>query len=91
MTEYSKVTDNAFDKSEILDMEGKILAFLDFNITVASSLKFLDRYARLIADDKKVYLLGRYLIELALLDTKFFKYLPSNIAASALYLANKIF
>lgn len=43
--------------------------------------------------------MGRYLLELALVDarfikytpSKFFKYTPSNIAASALYLANKIF
>ena len=72
-------------------MESKILLSLDFNITVASPLKFFDRYARLIAEDKKVYLMGRYLLELALVDFRFIKYQPSNLAASALYLANKIF
>ena len=91
LKEFSEVTDNTFSKSDILDMESKILISLDFNLTVASSLKFLDRYARLIAEDKRVYLLSRYIIELALLDYKFTKYMPCNIAASSVYLANKIF
>jgi len=35
--------------------------------------------------------MGRYILELALVDGKFAKYAPSNVAASALYLSNKIF
>ena len=91
LKDFADITDNTYSKKDILDMESKILIALDFSLTVASPLKFLDRYARLIAEDKRVYLLGRYLLELAMMEYKFTKYIPSNLAASALYLANKIF
>ena len=43
------------EKSDIIKMEGKILVSLDFNLTVASPLTFLDQYYQLIEKDKKVY------------------------------------
>jgi len=48
LEEFSKITGGIFQKSDILDMEGKILLSLDFNLTVASPLTFFDRYARLV-------------------------------------------
>ena len=72
-------------------MESDIIKTLDFNITRPSSLRFYDRYTRIISRDEKVYYLGRYLLELALVDYKFIKYSASNIAASSIYLAMKIF
>ncbi len=74
-------------------MEGKIICLLNFNLTVPSSLRFLDRYSRLVnfKESDKEYNLCRYLLELSLLDTEFLKYSPSNIACSAIYLTNKIF
>ncbi len=72
-------------------MESKIIQALDFNITVPSPMRFLDRYARLINEtDTKVYYFARYLIEVALLNETFIEKLPSNIAASALYLSLKM-
>ena len=41
--------------------------------------------------DEKTYMMARYLIELALIEYGFLKYTPSNTAASAIYLAAKIF
>lgn len=85
------MTDKAFSKQEILQMEGSILLQLNFDLTVPSSLRFIDRYTRLIAMDQKSYMLTRYLIELALMEVQFLKYPPSNIACSAIYLTNKIY
>ena len=72
-------------------MESGIIRTLGFNFTKASSLRFFERYVRLISEDKRVYNLGLYLLELSLVDYKFIKYLPSNLAASALYLCLKVF
>lgn len=84
------VTDRAYTKPEIHEMEGKILGALDFNLTSNSSLKFLDRYSKVNDSSEKTYNLARFLIELSLVDYKMLKYSPSHIAASSLYLSNKI-
>ena len=41
--------------------------------------------------DKKTYMMARYLLELSLVEYGLLKYIPSNIAASAIYLTAKIF
>jgi len=88
--EFEYVTDKAYNKAEILDMEGKILGCLNFNLTTPSSLKFLERYAMLAQTDEKMLNMAKYLLELALVEYKMLKYSPSNIACSAIYLINKI-
>ena len=49
--DYVEVTDNTFSKYEILEMEGKMLLALNFNLTVPSALRFFDRYARIVIFD----------------------------------------
>jgi cyclin B len=88
--EFEYVTDKAYNKAEILDMEGRILGCLNFNLTTPSSLKFLERYAMLAQTDEKMLNMAKYLLELALVEYKMLKYSPSNIACSAIYLINKI-
>ena len=90
LRDFVYVTDKAYSKSDILKMEGKILTALNFNITINSSYIFLNRYAKLLSADEKTFMMGRYLIELALVEYGMLKYSSSNIAASAIYLACKI-
>ncbi len=84
------VTDKAFTKEEIHDMEGKILGSLEFNLTTTSSLRFLERYARLAEISEKGLNLAKYILELCLVDYKMLKYEPNILASSSLYLSNKI-
>ena len=88
--DFEYVTDRAYNRQEILDMEGKIISCLNFNLTTPSSYRFLERYSRLAGFDDKLFNLSRYLIELALTEYKMIKYVPSNLASSAVYLVNKI-
>jgi len=88
--EFEYVTDRAYKKDEILDMEGKILGCLRFNLTTPSSLRFLERYSMVARLDEKMHNMAKYLLELALVEYKMIKYTPSNIACSAIYLVNKI-
>ncbi len=91
LRDFVYVTDKAYTKKQILSMEGKILKALNFNVTVTSSYLFLQRFSKLMGVDEKTYMMARYLIELALIEYSFLKYTPSNTAASAIYLAAKIF
>ncbi len=88
--DFEYVTDRAYNKQEILDMEGKILSSLNFNLTTPSSYRFLERYSRVAGFDDRSFNLARYLIELASIEYKMMKYTPSNLACSAIYLVNKL-
>jgi len=88
--DFVYVTDKAYSREEILDMEGKILAALEFKLTTTTSYRFLERYANVHDADERTFMLARYLIELSLIECRMLKYTPSNLAASALYLACKI-
>jgi transcription initiation factor TFIIIB Brf1 subunit/transcription initiation factor TFIIB len=88
--DFVYITDNAYSKQEILDMERDILSVLDFDIQINSSFRFLERYCKIAQADSMIFNLSRYLLELCLVNYKMIKYAPSNLAASALYLSNKM-
>jgi len=41
------ISENKFSKAEVLTMETEILTTLDFNFTLPSSLRFLERFRKL--------------------------------------------
>ena len=88
--DFVYITDKAYTKEEILAMEQAILATLDFNITTPSTYRFLERFSKIANADAPLFNLARYLIELPLIEYRMLKYCPSNVAASALFLAQKI-
>ncbi len=67
-----------------------MLSVLEFNITQPSPYRFLERFSRVAQADDKQCNLAKYLIELPLIEQRMLKYAPSNLAASAIYLARKI-
>ena len=89
--EFEYVTDRAYNKEEILDMEGKILSTLSFNLSSISPNRFLERYAALVKFEEKPYNLAKYLLELSFIEYKMIKYIPSHIACATIYLVNKIY
>lgn len=88
--DFVYITDKAYTKEEILKAEYAMLATLGFNITSPSSLRFCERYCKLVNADEVTENLSRYLIELPLIEYKMLKFSPSMIAAGAVYLAMKI-
>lgn len=88
--DFEYVTDKAYTREEILEMEGKMLHCFNFNLTMTSSFRFLERFAKVSRFEEKDFNLSRYLIELALIEFKMIKYVPSNIACGAIYLVNKL-
>jgi cyclin B len=85
--DFVYITDKAYTKEEILKMEFSILTTLDFNVTAPSSYRFLERFSKIVNADTPLFNLARYLIELPLIEYRMLKYTPSNLAASALFLA----
>lgn len=88
--DFVYITDNAYTKEEILDMERKMLQTLDFNIQITSSYRFLERFCKIARAEPLIFNLSRYLIELSLLNCKMLRFSNSNLAASALYLSLKM-
>jgi transcription initiation factor TFIIIB Brf1 subunit/transcription initiation factor TFIIB len=85
--DFVYITDNAYQKDDILAMERKMLHTLDFDLTTSSPFRFLERYTKIGGLDTFIVNLSRYLMELSLVNYKMVKYTSSNLAASAVYLA----
>ncbi len=90
VNDFVYITDKAYGKDEILNMEKTILMELNFDINTPSSYRFLERFSKIVAADGPVFNMSRYMLELTLQDYKMLKYTPSEIAASSLILAQKI-
>lgn len=82
---------NAYSKTDIVNMEGLILTTLNFDLSRPSSYSYLRIFNLQLNIDCKLFLFAQYLLESALLDTACFKYTHSVLAASGIFLVNKIF
>ncbi|XP_017435680.1 putative cyclin-A3-1 isoform X2 [Vigna angularis] len=91
---FCSITDNTFEKKEVVKMEAEILESLNFEIgnpTAITFLKFLSvASVNQNTPNLKIEFLSFYLAELSLLDYSCIRFLPSIIAASALFLARFI-
>lgn len=63
---------------------------LNFDLIMETSYKFFEPLAKISNMDSKNMHLAQYVLELSLLETKFLNYKPSFLAASSIYLINKI-
>lgn len=88
--DFIYLTDNAYTRKEVLQMEYKILFALQFQVTETSSYRFLERYSKIAKADSIIFFLAQYLLELALLDSKMNQYPPSLQASAALYVAMRV-
>ena len=91
ITDYIYITKHIFSKEQIISMEYKILSTFNFNIIYISPLIFLDRLNFISeVNNNKVITLSKYILELSLFDTVFYKYNSLKRACSAIYLTRKI-
>ncbi|GAB4854170.1 Cyclin-A2 [Ancistrocladus abbreviatus] len=90
--EFCFITDNTYTKEEVLKMESRVLNFMCFQLSVPTTKTFLRRFVQAAQATYEVpsfdlEFLANYLAELTLIEYSFLKYLPSLIAASAVFLA----
>jgi G2/mitotic-specific cyclin-B, other len=88
--DFVYITDNAYTKEEILQMEMQMLHTLDFEVNFTSSFRFLERFVKVAKVDPILVHLSRYFLELSLVNYHMLKYSQSLLASAALYLAMKM-
>jgi len=88
--DFIYVSDNAYDRDQLIKMEIDILKTVKFDIGVPLSYTFLRRYSKCVKADMKFLTLARYILELSLQDYNFSYLRDSLKACAALYLALKM-
>ncbi len=88
--DFVYISDGAYSKESIIQMESNILSVLGFNLNAPSPLHFLRRYSKAAGSDYGLHTLCKYIIELSLTDMKLLKYPPSTIAAGSVYIARRM-
>ena len=91
LKEFIMITDNAYTKKELLDMEIEVLQELNFEILAPSSLEFYNIITNAFNFNRVQYFLGRYFMECALLNDQFLKFPQSVLACSCTYIVMKYF
>ncbi|XP_077332963.1 cyclin-A2 [Lithobates pipiens] len=89
VAEFVYITDDTYNKKQVLKMEHLVLKVLSFDLAAPTILQYLNQYFRLHPVAPKMESLCMYLGELSLIDSDpFLRYLPSVVAASAFIIAN---
>ena len=74
----------------MLAQEAALLRALEFNMTAPSSYRFLERFLKLSQSDDLIANFARYIIELSLMNVDLYKWRPSLLASSSIYVAKKV-
>uniref|UniRef100_A0A8C9SHX2 Cyclin B2 n=1 Tax=Scleropages formosus TaxID=113540 RepID=A0A8C9SHX2_SCLFO len=82
--DFCYITDNAFTKAQIREMETLMLRDLNFQLGRPLPLHFLRRASKAGNANAEKHTLAKYLMELTLVDYNMVHYNPSEIAAAAL-------
>lgn len=90
VSNFRHVTDDGFSESEILSAERFILSNLNYNLSYPNPMNFLRRVSKADNYDTPCRTIGKYLMEISLLDHRFLQYRPSLVAASAMALSRII-
>jgi cyclin B len=56
--EFIYLTDDTFTRKEVLEMERRILFYIEFGITETSSYRFLERYSKIAKADSVIFFLA---------------------------------
>ncbi|CAL9109196.1 unnamed protein product, partial [Musa textilis] len=81
------ISDRAYTREEVLDMERLIVNTLQFNMSVPTAYVFMRRFLKAAEADKKLELLSFFIVELCLVEYKMLEFRPSLLAAAAIYTA----
>ncbi|XP_043960494.1 G2/mitotic-specific cyclin-B2 [Gambusia affinis] len=85
--DFAYITDDAFSKAQILEMEQLVLRKLGFQLGRPLPLHFLRRASKVANTDLEKHTLAKYLMELTLLDYQMVHLRPSEVAAASLCLS----
>ncbi|KAH6759059.1 Cyclin B2 [Perilla frutescens var. frutescens] len=81
------ISDKAYCRKEVLDMEKLIVNTLQFNMSLPTPYVFMKRFLKAAQSDKKLDLLSFFIIELCLVEYEMVSFPPSLLAAAAVFTA----
>ncbi|XP_015727897.1 G2/mitotic-specific cyclin-B2 [Coturnix japonica] len=90
VADFVYITDNTYSSADVREMEITILKELNFDLGRPLPLHFLRRASKAGEADAEQHTLAKYLMELTLIDYDMVHYHPSEIAAAALCLSQKV-
>jgi G2/mitotic-specific cyclin-B, other len=85
--DFVYITDKAYTREQILEMEAWMLRILEFRVSVPTPYVFLNRFLKAAEADNRVQLLATYLVERCLQEYKMLAHTPSRLAAAAVNIA----
>jgi cyclin B len=87
--DFVYISDKAYDRAQILQMEREMLSALGYRLTLPTSYQFLARLLKAASAhyDKRLALFVAYCAELCLVEYASLKYAPSELAAGVMYVA----
>ena len=99
--DFIKVSNDLYTKNQILKIESLILCSLKFDILFTSANKFLDYFYQLSqhsnsstfkkdTNDKRIYYLAEFILEITLMDVSVMSYRQSLRACASLFIARKL-
>jgi len=85
------ITDHAYTREEVLEMETMMLNHFEYNITVPTGYQFLIRFLRIanVEQDTKTWHRASYFSERCLQEHDMLSYKPSMVVAASAWLAMK--
>ena len=84
--DFVYITESSYEKKDIINLEFEMLKMLEFNVTIPTSNNFYEIISSLLNFNTQEFYLGKYLLELFLLDYRSLKYKPSEIANTVCYI-----
>lgn len=85
--DFVYITDKAYTREQILEMEAWMLRVLEFRVSVPTPFVFMNRFLKAAEADARVTLFATYLVERSLQEYKMLAHAPSKLAAAAVNIA----
>lgn len=88
--DFVRITDNAYSTEEVFECEELMLRQLGYRVACPTVYQFLIRFLKASGStSKQTEYFANYIVDRTLQEYKMIKYLPSQIAASAVYIARE--
>ena len=87
---FVNIADDGFTIDEVLSAERYTLSTLKYDLSYPNPMNFLRRISKADNYDIQTRTVGKYLMEISLVDHRFLEYRQSHVAAASMYLARSI-
>ncbi|KAI3725551.1 hypothetical protein L1987_65341 [Smallanthus sonchifolius] len=85
--DFVVISDKAYIRTEVLDMEKEMMNTLQFNLSVPTPYVFIKRFLKAANSYKELELLSFYLVDMCLVEYEMLRFSPSLLAAAAVFTA----